>query len=125
MSLNKKWGLIASIAITLILCYFPLCHRITSHCIQLWDESRNVTNAIEMLNNHKWFTRYFENKPDTWELKPPFLVWCQALSFKIFGFNELAARFPSMFFSMSTILLLIWMGYKLSGEIGSGILASL
>jgi 4-amino-4-deoxy-L-arabinose transferase-like glycosyltransferase len=121
---KKIWGVIAVI-FTLILCYFPLCHRIDTYCVQSWDESRNYANAIEMLQNHHWLTRYYENQPDMWELKPPFLVWLQAFSFSIFGFNELAARFPSMFFSISTILLLIWLGHKITGSIWSGIIASM
>ena len=113
------------IAVTLFLCYFPLCNRINLYCIQAWDESRNITNAIEMLGNHQWLTRYFEGKPDMWDLKPPFLVWLQAASFNLFGFTETAARLPSMFFSMSTVLLLLWMGNKLTGSIYPGILGAI
>jgi len=123
--MSNKQRNILLVCITLILCYFPLCNRIDLYCIQAWDESRNITNAIEMLGNHQWLTRYFEGKPDMWDLKPPFLVWLQAASFSIFGFTETAARLPSMFFSMSTALLLIWMGYKLTGKVYPGILGAL
>jgi len=125
MFFSKKVWRILAVVFTLILCYFPLCHRIDTYCVQSWDESRNFANAIEMLQNHHWLTRYYENQPDMWELKPPFLVWLQAFSFSVFGFNELAARLPSMVFSMATIILLIWLGLKITGNLWSGIIASL
>ncbi len=113
------------ILIALGVCFYPLCYKIDVIPIQLWDESRNVTNAIEMMNNGHWLTRYFEGKPDMWELKPPLLVWCEALSFIIFGFNEMAARMPSMFFAIGTVLLMLWMGYKITGKLYAGALASI
>src|SRR5688572_15039809 len=106
MNFNKIWVKIAAVILTLLLCYFPLCHHINAYCIQSWDESRNAVNAIEMLHNHNWLTRYFNNEPDMWELKPPFLIWCQVLSFKLFGLSEITVRLPSMIFSMGTVLLL-------------------
>jgi len=120
MTRQKKWISLAVILITLVICYFPLCHRIDVFCIQLWDEGRNVANAVEMFNNHHWFTRYFEGKPDMWELKPPLLVWFQVLSLKLFGFNELAARIPSMIFSMGTVLLLFWICIQVTGNAIAG-----
>lgn len=125
MKLDKVWITISAIILTLLACYFPLCHRIDSYCIQPWDESRNVVNAMEMLKNHDWFIRYFDGKPDMWELKPPFLIWCQVLSIKLFGLSELAIRFPSMVFSMGTVLLLIWLSDKITGKIYAGIIAAL
>lgn len=110
---------------TVVLCYFALCHRIDLNVIQLWDEARNVSNSIEMLRNHQWFTRYFEGKPDTWELKPPLFIWVQALSLKVFGFNEMASRLPSMLSSMATIGLLMLWSYKLTQTLMPGAIASL
>lgn len=102
----------------------PLGNRLGNKCIQLWDESRNISNAIEMLDNKILLTRYFEGKPDMWELKPPFVVWFQAISLKIFGFNEVAARMPSLMFSMLTILLLFWFVNKINGNIYAAIISS-
>ncbi|MCB9252395.1 MAG: glycosyltransferase family 39 protein [Flavobacteriales bacterium] len=113
------------ILLLMAVCYFPLCHRIDSYCIQMWDESRNVINAIEMLRNHNFITRYFENNPDMWELKPPFLIWLQVLSFKVFGLNEISVRLPSMLASMLTVVFMLWFSFKVSGNILPGILSAL
>ena len=53
-----------------------------------WDESRNGINAIEMLGNGDWLNLHYAGKVDTWNAKPPLLIWCIALSFKIFGIND-------------------------------------
>lgn len=63
--------------------------------IQQWDEARNAINTQEMLQNGQWLVRYFEGKPDTWELKPPLLIWLQCLSVKVWGMSEFGIRFPS------------------------------
>jgi 4-amino-4-deoxy-L-arabinose transferase-like glycosyltransferase len=122
--LNKKTQF-AFVIFVLLLCYFPLCHKIDSYCVQLWDESRNASNAVEMYHNHHWLVRYFEGRPDDWELKPPFLIWCQVLSFKLFGFNELALRMPTMIFTMGTVLFLINIGFRVSRSIYPGSLAAM
>lgn len=93
--------------------------------MQIWDESRNVSNALEMINNKILLTRYFESKPDMWELKPPLLVWLQAISMSVWGYNEVAARLPSLFFSMLTVLMLIWFLNKQTKNICLGILSSI
>jgi 4-amino-4-deoxy-L-arabinose transferase-like glycosyltransferase len=125
MNFFKRWQNLFLVTMTILLCYYPLCYGIDNFCIQLWDESRNVINSIEMLQNKHWFVRYFEGKPDMWELKPPFLIWLQALSFKIFGIHEWSARLPSMVFSMATVFLLLWMSLKISHSMVAGALAAI
>ena len=122
---RKTWIIIGTICITLVLCYVPLGFNISQYCIQSWDESRNVVNAIEMLKNHQWFVRHFDNSPDMWELKPPFLVWCQALAIHFFGLSELSVRLPSVFFSLCTVIFLMWVSRKITGQVISGCIASL
>ncbi|MCC6722561.1 MAG: glycosyltransferase family 39 protein [Bacteroidia bacterium] len=78
-----------------------------------------------MIENNDFVTRHFEGKPDMWELKPPFLVWLQALSLKFLGYNEIAARLPSFAFAILTVLLIIFFANKVTASILSGITASL
>ncbi len=102
---NKRF--IFELAFVLSLCFFPLCYRINTLPLRQWDESRNAVNAIEMLRNHHYLVRYFDGQPETWEVKPPLLVWLQLLSMKIFGLNQFAIRFPTILATFSTVLLLI------------------
>jgi 4-amino-4-deoxy-L-arabinose transferase-like glycosyltransferase len=74
------------------------------HDLQEWDESRNGVNAYEMLKNNDYVNLYYNNKLDTWNAKPPLMIWLITFSYKAFGFNEFALRFPS---TISTILFFI------------------
>ena len=65
------------------------------HPVSPWDEARMGVNAIEMLQNGDWVNLHYAGQPDTWQVKPPFVVWLVALFFKTFGYNEFALRLPS------------------------------
>ncbi|MGB5031452.1 MAG: glycosyltransferase family 39 protein, partial [Saprospiraceae bacterium] len=78
---------IAAILLALLAYYVP---------VHEWDESRNGINAIEMLGNGDWLNLHYAGKVDTWNAKPPLLIWCIALSFKIFGISVFALRIPSI-----------------------------
>ena len=65
------------------------------HDLQEWDESRNGVNAYEMLQNHDFVNLYYNGEVDTWNAKPPLMIWMIAGSYKIFGYNEFALRFPA------------------------------
>lgn len=66
-----------------------------SHDLQEWDEARNGVNAFEMLQNGDYINLHYKGELDTWNAKPPLLIWLIALSYKLFGFNEFALRLPT------------------------------
>jgi 4-amino-4-deoxy-L-arabinose transferase-like glycosyltransferase len=70
--------------------------KIGQHNLQEWDEARNGVNAFEMLHNKDFVNYYYNNEPDTWNAKPPLMIWSIVISYKIFGFNEFGLRFPSL-----------------------------
>ncbi|VVM05647.1 Undecaprenyl phosphate-alpha-4-amino-4-deoxy-L-arabinose arabinosyl transferase [Methylacidimicrobium cyclopophantes] len=55
--------------------------------------------------------------------KPPLIYWLMALSFRIFGVNELGARAPSIFLSALLCLLVFFIGRSLFG-LRAGAIAS-
>ena len=69
--------------------------KIGQHDLQEWYESRNGVNAYEMLQNKDYVNYYYNNELDTWNAKPPLMIWLILISYKIFGFNEFALRFPT------------------------------
>jgi 4-amino-4-deoxy-L-arabinose transferase-like glycosyltransferase len=107
-SVKGKYIRIAELLILAALCFFPLCYRINDQPIRQWDESRNAVNALEMRHNHHYLVRYFEGRPEVWEVKPPFLIWLQTISLKVFGPTEMAIRFPIMLASFLTVFLLVF-----------------
>src|SRR5688572_2886152 len=48
-----------------------------------------------------------------WVHKQPLGLWLMAISYKIFGFNEWAVRFPSLVMSLITVFLIYKIGEKL------------
>lgn len=107
------------------ICYFPLCHKIDALAIRQWDEARNAVHAVEMRNNHNFIVRHFEGIPETWETKPPLLVWLQVAFSGIFGLNEFTIRLPAMLASILTVALLVCYFQRFHGNRYMGYLASL
>lgn len=65
------------------------------------DEGFYAEASREMIENGDYLTAHINGKPQY--DKPIFIYWLQTLSFRIFGLNEFAARFPS---ALATLL---WM----------------
>ena len=73
-----------------------------------WDEINFAEAAREMLVTNDWLTVQINYLP-FWE-KPPLFIWMQALSMKLFGVNEFAARFPNAICGIVTLLVLFRLG---------------
>jgi len=87
--------------------YFPIFLHLDHGALYRWDEATNALHAYDMLQNGHYLRRFFLGNPETWETKPMLFIWLQAISMKIFGFNELGARLPSAFAVLGTIGLII------------------
>ena len=68
-------------------------------------EGRYAEIGRKMMENGNWVTPFIEYNVPFWA-KPPLSFWLTAISYKIFGVNEFAARLPS-FFAMGGILWLV------------------
>jgi len=95
------------VAFFLLLISFPLFLHLGSPTIRLWDESRLACNAMEMVDNGDYLVLHYDGKPDTWNSKPPFMIWMQVISMKLFGYNEVAIRLPSAIAALLTVFLMI------------------
>lgn len=75
-----------------------------------WDEINFAESAREMIVTGDWFNVQI-NYESFWE-KPPLFIWAQALSMKLFGINEFAARFPNAVMGIITLLVLFNIGRR-------------
>ena len=64
------------------------------------DETRYAQIAIEMIQSRDWVTPTLGGK--AYLDKPPLMYWVTAISFRLFGVNETAARLPAMFSAFCT-----------------------
>ncbi len=78
------------------------------------DETRYAQIAIEMNESRDWVTPTLDGH--AYLDKPPLMYWLTALSFQLFGTNETAARLPSMFAALATILLTYGWGSRIVGQ---------
>ena len=79
-----------------------------------WDEINFAECAREMLVTQDYFSVKI-NYQAFWE-KPPIFIWMQALSMRMFGVNEFAARLPNAICGVVTLLVLFNIGRKLVDE---------
>ncbi len=79
-----------------------------------WDEINFAECAREMIVSGDYLMVQIDFKP-FWE-KPPLFIWMQALSMKLFGINEYAARFPNAFMGIVTLVSLYYIGQKVVNE---------
>lgn len=91
------------------------------HVIGTWnlplidrDEPRFAEAAREMHERGDYVIPYFNNhfRFD----KPPFTYWAQIASYKIFGENDFAARFPSVIAAALTAFSIFVWGSRIGGE---------
>lgn len=75
-----------------------------------WDEINFAESAREMLLTGNYLRVQIDFKP-FWE-KPPLFIWLQALSMKVFGINEFAARFPNAVVGVLTLLSFFFVGKR-------------
>lgn len=78
-----------------------------------YDEPWYSEAAREMMQRGDWAVPFFNNTP--FYDMPPFFFWCQIASFKLFGENDFAARFPSVIALILVVLLIFGFGYRLYG----------
>jgi 4-amino-4-deoxy-L-arabinose transferase-like glycosyltransferase len=75
------------------------------------DEPRFAEAAREMQERGDYVVPYFND--DYRFDKPPLTYWCQVLSYRLFGANDFAARFPSAVAAALTAMLLLAWGARL------------
>ncbi|MDP0590213.1 MAG: glycosyltransferase family 39 protein [Candidatus Endonucleobacter bathymodioli] len=68
--------------------------------LQDTSEARYGEMTRLMIETGNWITLWFDYDVPFWG-KPPLFIWLSAISCKLFGINEFAARLPSLLVSMS------------------------
>ncbi len=77
-------------------------------------ESNYALTAKEMVLSGDWISPQIYGH--YWYDKPIFYYWELALSFALFGFNEMAARLPAALFGTASLLFTYWFARRVYGE---------
>jgi len=76
------------------------------------DETRFAEASREMIQRGDYVVPWFNGH---WRFDKPILIyWCQSASYRLFGVNDFAARFPSVLFTTATALILVRWGRKMA-----------
>jgi 4-amino-4-deoxy-L-arabinose transferase-like glycosyltransferase len=78
------------------------------------DEPRFAEASREMTQRNDYVVPYFNNQPRL--DKPPLTYWAQTASYRIFGENDFAARFPSALAAALTALVIFGWGSRVGGD---------
>jgi 4-amino-4-deoxy-L-arabinose transferase-like glycosyltransferase len=79
-----------------------------------WDEINFAESAREMIVTGNFSQVQIDFHP--FLEKPPLFFWMQAISMKLFGINEFAARFPNAVIGIFTLVILYFTGKRLYDE---------
>lgn len=93
--------------------------------LHIWDEARLAVNAAEMLGSGDWLVTRYHGQPDLWNTKPPLLIWLQAASLQLLGYNTWAIRLPSVLAALATAWVIYRLGRYALGSRFVGIFAAL
>jgi 4-amino-4-deoxy-L-arabinose transferase-like glycosyltransferase len=93
--------------------------------ILLWDESRNIVNALEMKQAGLGLVTTYGGHPDLMNTKPPLLIWLMIGSVRLFGTSEWALRLPSMLATLGTLLMMMLFVRRTTGSIATAALAAI
>ncbi|MCP9766030.1 ArnT family glycosyltransferase [Lacihabitans soyangensis] len=112
-TLVEKTLLIATFTFVVFVCFYNLNFL----AVRAYDEGRNAVNAFEMyLNPTSFLYTTFDNQIDTWNTKPPLLIWLQVLFMNIFGPGEWAIRLPSALAGIGIAFMILWFVKKSIGS---------
>lgn len=103
-----QWAAIA-LALTAAFLGFDL-----NHPIVLWDESRVLSNALEMNWGGFSLITTYGWRPDLWNTKPPLAIWLIVACIRLFGTHEWAMRLPTFLASMATAALSLSFAWRLT-----------
>jgi 4-amino-4-deoxy-L-arabinose transferase-like glycosyltransferase len=76
--------------------------------MQIWDESRNANNALEMSRTGYSLVTHFHGAPDHWSTKPPLLIWLITFCLRSGLPPLLAVRLPSITAATASVLLVFF-----------------
>lgn len=105
-----KIGWAVFIVATLFVCYFSQLGAIG---FVGPDEPRYAWIARAMAETGDWVTPRLYGQP--WFEKPVLYYWGAAVSFKVFGVSEVAARLPSALSALFATLALAWLALRVYG----------
>lgn len=104
----RRYATLLTGLLLLAACSIPFFYDLDKFPIFQWDEARYANNSLEMYLHGDYLNVRMGGAVDTWNFKPPLVLWLQALSMKVFGPGEWAVRLPSALAGVCIAGMLFW-----------------
>ncbi|MDA9127996.1 glycosyltransferase family 39 protein [Flavobacteriaceae bacterium] len=92
--------------------------------VKIWDEASYSLNAIELSKGFEnLLVNHRNGSLDLYSVKPPFVIFLQAISLKLFGVNEIALRLPNFLIVLINTISIYLIGFKLSKSRLTGLIS--
>lgn len=111
MSLFDRVRFTLPLILLLLVSVFVMFYRLGDAPLQDWDEGIYATIAAEMVDRGDYLRMTLMGEP--WFEKPILPFWLNALSFRVLGITEFAARFFPALAAIGSILFLYGIGRRL------------
>ncbi len=111
MRSTSRWLLLLALSCAL----FNAFAFTASTKVMEWDEARRGVAAFEMLERGDFTVHRYRGEVDTFSVKPPLGLWAIAASYRVFGFNRFALRFPSGLAAVLTVVVVAGIAFRLFG----------
>jgi 4-amino-4-deoxy-L-arabinose transferase-like glycosyltransferase len=118
---NSPFSNFPWILLLLSIAAVALILKLGAGSLAAWDEAIYAQVSKEMVQSGDWLTPHWSYSP--WFEKPPLFMWITALSYRIFGISEFAARLPAAISGLA-LLLLTYFTARLAYDEKTGLLAA-
>ena len=110
---SSRRAIVLSAALLILMCAPIFFFRLGKSGLGDPDEGRNAEAAREILVTGDWVTPHLDGA--RYLDKPPAFFWVVAVSYRLFGVSEKAARAPSALFALAGIVLVYWFARRRLG----------
>jgi len=113
------------LAILLLVIFFIVLffYKLGIATLVSWDEAWYGSIAREIIRSGDFFKLNWNGKP--FYDHPPLVMWLMAISYKLFGINELATRIPSALAGLASITLIYKIAIYFFGKKSIGLMAGI
>ncbi|HBE72528.1 MAG TPA: hypothetical protein DDW31_00205 [candidate division Zixibacteria bacterium] len=88
--------------------------KLGGYGLAVWDDAYYASKAREIQRTGDWVTMHYDDR--LMFDNPPGFMWLLALSYKIWGVNDYAAKFPSAVFGTLAIILVYLLAKRMRDE---------
>lgn len=121
----RRYATLFTGLLLLAVCSFPFLYGLGQFPIFQWDEARYANNSLEIYLYGDFLNVRIEGEIDTWNFKPPLVLWLQVMCMKVLGPGEWAVRLPSALAGLAIVTMIFWFCAAVLKSRSAGVISAL